>query len=419
MKPFKYQIGEVVETKTGKITILDQIRKPTANYRQKFYLAKCCIDGYEFEIREPSVVKGGGCAICGGSRVVSGYNDIATLYPEKIKYFYNPEDAKAVSLKSNKKRDFKCSVCGSIIRNKYVGIMTDTPPLCPNCKDRTPYPEKIMWTVLSQIEPEFIYRLNFNWSNDREYDFYIPNKSLIIEMNGAQHYSKAFDGFKTGKNKTVQVQKGIDNYKRELALNNGIKNYIQIDCNKSDFNYIKENILKSELSNLYDLSDFDWDKCNIDSLKPIIKICCDYWNQGYRSTFQIKEKTHLSANAIRDYLKRGAIAGICDYDPQVAKERSINILKSGEKAPRKKVICLTTQQIFVSGKAAVDWCGTRTIYKCLKHEREHAGKHPQTKELLSWMYLDEYFEKHPEITDKELYITEHLFKLEEAGNVSS
>ena len=82
--------------------------------------------------------KGSGCKVCGRSRVVSGFNDIATLYPEYIHIFYNPEDATKYSLHSSKKADLKCECCGAKIPQvtittiKAKGII-----LCPLCKDKT------------------------------------------------------------------------------------------------------------------------------------------------------------------------------------------------------------------------------------------------------------------------------------------
>ena len=45
-----------------------------------------------------------------------------------------------------------------------------------------------------------------------------------------------------------QEQREIDRIKRELALKNGISEYIELDCRYSDKNYIKESIIKSNLN---------------------------------------------------------------------------------------------------------------------------------------------------------------------------
>ena len=48
----------------------------------------------------------------------------------------------------------------------------------------------------------------------------------------------------------------------ELALRNGIDEYIIIDCRKSNLNWIKNNILDSSLVNIFKLDDIDWELCD-------------------------------------------------------------------------------------------------------------------------------------------------------------
>lgn len=68
----------------------------------------------------------------------------------------------------------------------------------------------------------------------------------------------------------------------------------------------------------------------------------------------------------------------------------INDLKITNSHP---VICLNTNQIFNSLQKAMDFAGlkqTSGIVRCCKGIRNFAGRHPETKELLRWMYLDDY-----------------------------
>ena len=55
---------------------------------------------------------------------------------------------------------------------------------------------------------------------------------------------------------------------------------------------------------------------------------------------------------------------------------------------QKKVICITTGQVFNSIKDAEQWCGT-DIRGNLSGSRKSAGKHPETGEKLVWMYYEE------------------------------
>ena len=64
--------------------------------------------------------------------------------------------------------------------------------------------------------------------------------------------------------------------------------------------------------------------------------------------------------------------------------------KIGENNPlAKKVLCLNTNVIFPSCKEASDWCkiNRQNISRVCRGERKHAGRHPETQELLSWRYV--------------------------------
>lgn len=61
----------------------------------------------------------------------------------------------------------------------------------------------------------------------------------------------------------------------------------------------------------------------------------------------------------------------------------------------KEVICIQTMEIFKSGADGARWCGVsrNAITLCCKGKRKSCGKHPQTGELLQWMYYDEWLEQ--------------------------
>ena len=160
-----------------------------------------------------------------------------------VKYFQGGYDeAKKYSRGSDKEIYPVCPDCGrvkdkpmkidTLRKNKSIGCV---------CGDKISYPEKVMSHVLNIIEPNYISQLSskdFEWCNKYRYDFYLPTYNSIIEVHGEQHYRH------TGFKRTVKEEQENDRLKKELALNNGIDNYIIIDCRKSEINYIKNNILK-------------------------------------------------------------------------------------------------------------------------------------------------------------------------------
>ena len=56
---------------------------------------------------------------------------------------------------------------------------------------------------------------------------------------------------------------------------------------------------------------------------------------------------------------------------------------------KKKVICITTNQIFDSINEAAKWANVSpsNLSKCLKGVQHTAGKHPESKNKLEWKYL--------------------------------
>ena len=66
---------------------------------------------------------------------------------------------------------------------------------------------------------------------------------------------------------------------------------------------------------------------------------------------------------------------------------------SYEKNPRAlRVMCKNTGQVFDTIKQAAEWCGLRStsdIIYCCKGKSKTAGKHPETRERLHWIYYSE------------------------------
>ena len=226
-----------------------------------------------------------------------------------VKYFQGGYDeAKKYSKGSDKEIYPVCPDCGrvkdkpmkidTLRKNKSIGCI---------CGDKISYPEKVMSHVLNIIEPNYISQLsskNFEWCNKYRYDFYLPTYNSIIEVHGEQHYRH------TGFKRTVEEEQENDRLKKELALNNGIDNYIIIDCRKSEINYIKNNILNSKLSELYDLNNIDWNKVNKLSTNNLIKEVCEYY-QSNSNLLQREVANHFNIclNTFRRYLEKGKKLG--------------------------------------------------------------------------------------------------------------
>jgi DNA-directed RNA polymerase subunit RPC12/RpoP len=393
---YKYKIGDIVFTNKGIIKILDLIRLTSAKkYTQKGYKYICLKDNYVGTIAEGNLLNGQGCPVCSGKRiVVKGINDMWTTNPNLAKLLANPEDGYKYSQGSDKKVDWKCPECGNIIKNKLISQIKLQGLSCPKCSDGISYPEKFMYNLLQQLNVDFEYQKKFDWCkyelNGKQkygiYDFYIPSKQIIIEMDGGLGHGKRMIG-NYKKEETVL----IDHIKDQLAKEHEIKP-IRIDCDyekESQFLYIKKNILKSKLYKLYVFKNIDWNLINIECQKSIIyKVCTYKKNHSNETTTEIAKKFKLHQCTIIDYLKRGNKNGWCVYNAKEEMHRvlKMNAINHGKKCC-KKVICITTNTIYHSEIEASKSTGVyfSNIGACCNHRYGY-----KTSGKLKWMFLDEF-----------------------------
>lgn len=326
---FKIEIGARFKDDKRDITIID--RKKIRGKWYKYKCNKCGFDGgehykngeYKEELwaTEPHILDGQGCACCcrNPSICVSDINSIYTQSPHLVKYFKNIEDTYKYTTSSGKTSEFICPDCKnskkmkiSVFNRQGIGCI---------CGNGGTYPERFMYILLKLLNVNFNTHNRYEWSKniehknsklcgDKEYDFAFEyNKDkYIIETHGNQHYK--YSGFF----KSLKEEQENDRIKKELALANGIKeeNYIVIDCRKSELEWIKNNIFKSRLADLFDLSIVDWLEINEFSMTNIIKYACGLFNEGI-GVCNIAKELKVSRQTIRKYLKRGKIQGWCDY----------------------------------------------------------------------------------------------------------
>ncbi len=389
---FKYKVGDIInDCKTIKrnLIILEQFKKMNSNgYTRRWYKYHCCECGYDGTIREYSLDEGGGCSICShkSSKIQVGINDIWTTNPELAKLLANPEDGYKYTEHSNKIVDWHCPNCGNIIKSKKINQINEHGLSCPVCSDGISYPEKFMYNLLKQLNIYFEYQKRFDWQKKLEtmkqcrYDFYIPSKQIIIEMDGGLGHGNC-----DTKNLTSKESRNIDNKKDRLAKKHNVE-VIRVDCNYKNsnrFNYILNSILSSELNGLFNFTSIKWEDINRISNKSLLKdICQDKLLHPEKSTVDIGKKFNLERTTIAKYLKTGTNLGWCNYDPQ--EDVKIKVGRSG-KLNSKRVICLTTNEIFdstIQASKKKNICQS-AISMCCNNKHKTAGK-------LKWMFVDEY-----------------------------
>lgn len=337
-----YNKEDIIKTKTGEIKILEQIKIGKSKVRG--YRYECLIDGNIDTIDEDGLCnRNQGCNVCSNHKVVKGINDIATTHPHLTQYFKNIEDTYKYSFGSGKKLWLKCPNCGFEKYMEISNLSTYEYFSCPKCGDEIPMPQKTMFNVLEQLQINFETEKIFDWCKyffknkyrQGRYDFYfeLNNKKYIIETDGDWHNK---DNKRSGQ--TAEESKFIDDEKDRLAQEYNIE-VIRIDCELSDFEYIKQNILQSKLSKMYNLDNIDWIKVlNFVKSSRIIE-ACNYYNKSL-SFIETQNKMKITYPTLIKYLKIGKKLNLCEYKTQYELGQEhfmqvINLWNNGMKSTRK------------------------------------------------------------------------------------
>lgn len=222
---------------------------------------------------------------------------------------FSPDE---ITYKSGRKIILNCPDCRGEIESTALSV-SSRGIVCRLCGDGLSYPTKLMISVLKQMGVDFKREYSPAWIKPKRYDFYIPSKNLIIEMDGELGHGNRMHG----KSKISLIESiEIDKFKDDKAIANGIK-LIRIDCIKSDLEYIKSNIFRSELIMIFGdlIQGVDWNKVKEDCLTSNIIKAIELWNNNVGLTTDIGKILMLSEDTIRNYLKIGNELGMCCYNP--------------------------------------------------------------------------------------------------------
>lgn len=330
-------------------------------------------DGRLWMPKPNNILHGSGCPRCSGRVVYPGKTDIATVAPWMIELLADKDDAYRYTFCSHQIIDFKCKDCGRILPNRIQDIYNYQHLTCPTCSDGVSYPNKVMGVVLKNLNISYLREYKID-RHPYRYDFYIPHIETIVEMHGAQHYDEWTLG-----DVPLEDRRIIDKIKRDLAIQNGVKKYIIIDCRNTDFNYIKNNIMESDLSELINMYGIDWKKCEMESCKSFVVKSAEMYNEGMRIG-EIAKQLSLSVDVIRKYLKQATSAGLCTYVPDCGgMKRTHDALCLNDMIVYTPQTCMSVYGVYWSN-----------VFACCKGNLKTAGKDPKTGERLKWVFADEY-----------------------------
>lgn len=300
-----------------------------------------------------------GCPICRGLMVVKGINDVATVRPDLVKYFAKIEDAYTHTIGSCKEIEAKCPLCGAR-KPSTPNRLSRQGFGCTECGDFVSYPNKFLKAFLEQLDLDF-FKMEHSpkWIRPYRLDslFSYNNIKYVIEMDGELGHGKK-DFLTCGVDEDGLNR---DRIKEELIKQRGIK-LIRIDSCKSDREYISNNILNSELNNIFDLSQIDWLKCDEYASKSILYEICELYESlplEKQSTYYMSTIYDMDASNIRAYLLRGHDLGLCSYT--IEKSNKVRTIKTQESLRKK-----CARPILVKFKDNIIFKKYDSQYECLE-----------------------------------------------------
>ncbi len=244
-----------------------------------------------------------------------------------------------------------------------------------------------MFAILQSLDIDFQDEYSPEFIQPMKYDFYfiIGQQQVIVEMDGGFHNRD-----NKMRNLSLEDVRAIDDHKTQMVIANGI-DLIRIDCDykRIDFRYqfIKDNILKSRLSQYLSLDAVDFDECNNIAITPEVQLICTEWNSGTHDMGQLRKMFHITQVTLSKYLRAGEDAGICTYNHTEYKDRiNKQNAQRARDVSREPVLCLNTNEIFSSGRRAKQkYGGDFSGY--FTGRKSYCGKHPTTGESLHWKKL--------------------------------
>jgi hypothetical protein len=220
----------------------------------------------------------------------------------------------------------KCPNCGMI---KEVSVEK----LCGGkfrcvCDDGVSFPNKFVFAVISQIYKDIATEFSPTWAKPKKYDLYLEKFNLIIENHGIQHYEDT-PCWKT----TLKEQQENDEFKETLARNNGITNYIVLDCRYSTYEWIKNSVMASELPQLlnFNQTNINWDYVYEYANKNLIKELASLYQEGMPAK-ELARTLNMPHGTVCKYLNIAHTLGWCNYDKHLIRCKGQQKRRDAERA---------------------------------------------------------------------------------------
>lgn len=168
-----------------------------------------CDKGHSYESLIQQRIRGSGCPYCSGRKVLSGFNDLATLNSEIAKEWHPTKNGNLkpsdISAGSHVKRWWLCSRCGNEWQSAPHTRLYGSG--CPKCSSerQTSFPEQAILFYLSKVT-EADSRTKIDGF---ELDVYLPRLNVGIEYDGILYHSSEKSKIKEEKKNKFFLEKGI------------------------------------------------------------------------------------------------------------------------------------------------------------------------------------------------------------------
>lgn len=326
---------------------------------------KCKVCGHVWLTRPRDVLRGHGCPVCCGRTIGPAPEYRNSIWSSKYKQYFSryltEDQMKQHTPHSSARVIATCPDCGFckdiIISNLHrygFGCI---------CQDGVSFPNKFVFNVMRQLNVKMVQEYSPSWAEKRRYDIYAPNFKLIIENHGEQHYS---DKGVRGNYRSLKEEQDNDLFKFNLAMENGVVNYVVLDCRNSNKNWIKESIMNSVLPSLlhFNEDDINWDDALLYATTSLVKISAQLFNEGYRAK-EIAGMIGKNRTAVCRWLNIATELKLCNYQPK----------KETVLSNAKPVRCIELDIIFESIHMAAKFIGqsANSIVNCLKGKTHMAG----------------------------------------------
>lgn len=162
------------------------------NSKKKFWWI--CELGHSYESAGEKKVLGQGCPYCINRKLLQGYNDLATRFPqiaEQWDYEKNDKNLtpETILFGSYKKIWWKCSKGHSWITQTFFRTTHIRQSGCPDCSKRVSKGEREVRKFAENILQEKSLNNNRQIISPYELDIYFPKQKIAIEYNGTYWHS--------------------------------------------------------------------------------------------------------------------------------------------------------------------------------------------------------------------------------------